>query len=353
MRLPVLSLLLFLAAAPAPADDYVLHEWGYFLENGGPDVLDLQAQLPPEVPNWRNTREPTDSSTGATGRVTAEASGMSTVAATADERLRILRGPLVARTVADDRRGTEAAAGDWQEIPGPRFVVRHRNAYVAGRVLHALDAGWSTISRAMVPGGAVEWAKPREVLVHPDAESFRGATGQPEWVDGLTQHQTRGGRLVSQRIHFYMGSQDLLTSTVPHELAHALFHSVVDSRRGIPSWIDEGVAVHFESEASRGRRARRLERALADERVPTAAAIAARTDYPVDPADVEIFYAASHSMVEYLLSLGPWSKLVELAREAGGREEALAPLVRRVYGGTAPGDEAAFERAWGEYLARR
>lgn len=94
-------LMLVVLLGAAPADDYDLHEWGFFVENGDQDVLDIEAGLPAEVPSFRDPRQVEDPTAATTGRVTREALGMSTVPITTAETRRILRGPLVVRTVAD------------------------------------------------------------------------------------------------------------------------------------------------------------------------------------------------------------------------------------------------------------
>ncbi|MBI4612445.1 MAG: hypothetical protein HY720_02440 [Planctomycetes bacterium] len=47
------SVFVFLSSFQAPADDFVVHEWGYFIENGSRDPVEILDSMPGEVPNFR------------------------------------------------------------------------------------------------------------------------------------------------------------------------------------------------------------------------------------------------------------------------------------------------------------
>ncbi len=77
------------------------------------------------------------------------------------------------------------------------------------------------------------------VTVHPSADSFGRATGQPWWVSGATE-----GAAVDLLPLTTLKQQGQLERTVRHELVHALLDGALSKR---PMWVREGAAAYFAS----------------------------------------------------------------------------------------------------------
>ncbi|MCA1586943.1 MAG: SpoIID/LytB domain-containing protein, partial [Acidobacteria bacterium] len=75
------------------------------------------------------------------------------------------------------------------------------------------------------------------ITVHPSAESFGRATGQPWWVSGATL-----GRSIDLLPIRVLRQRGQLERTIRHEMAHVLIDPPLESR---PLWVREGAAFYF------------------------------------------------------------------------------------------------------------
>lgn len=80
------------------------------------------------------------------------------------------------------------------------------------------------------------------VTVHPTADSFGRATGQPWWVSGATE-----GSSIDLLPLTVLRQQGQLDRTVRHEVAHALLDGALVKR---PMWVREGAAAYFAAPAA-------------------------------------------------------------------------------------------------------
>src|SRR5690606_32515263 len=78
---------------------------------------------------------------------------------------------------------------------------------------------------------------PIEVVLYP-ADHFSGMVpGGPSWAEGIFDGRLR----IPIREEMLLGNRSGLLQVLRHELVHALFSSMNDSR-AMPSWFDEGIA---------------------------------------------------------------------------------------------------------------
>ncbi len=116
-------------------------------------------------------------------------------------------------------------------------------AELADRAVAVLEAAYLRIGTAL-------YTYPTEVItvVLYTREQFHDITQSPEWAGGAYDGRIRvpvQGAL-ADAVEF----ERVLT----HEFTHALVHSIAP--RGVPFWLDEGLAVRFEGSAPEGRRTR-------------------------------------------------------------------------------------------------
>ena len=121
--------------------------------------------------------------------------------------------------------------------PGAHFSVRFQgpaDEMLARRAVDMLEAAYWRIGAAL----AVYPGDPISVILYTE-EQFRDVTRSPTWAaavyDGTIRVPVRGA----------LAHADDLERLLAHELVHALIASVAG--RNVPQWLNEGLAVHFES----------------------------------------------------------------------------------------------------------
>ena len=154
---------------------------------------------------------------------------------------------------------------------------------------------------------------------------------------------TRSFPLISQaatRDHLYAGFAygdydvfvlvGLSRDGIVHEMTHLLVDEAVNSPLAmVPSWLNEGLAMYFES-ASRGRESTVLRAARGGDLMP----LRGMGAVPGRPEDVRLFYAQAQSIVRFMM-------------EAHGRER-MAALLRAMDSGKSI--ERAVQTAYGMSL---
>ena len=119
----------------------------------------------------------------------------------------------------------------------------------------------------------------------------------------------------------------LYADGLTHELVHLMLDEAVDSPRArVPAWLNEGLAMRFESGSAVGsgeiRRALRRGRLLP---------VSQMKSVPGRPDDVRLFYAQSASLVRYMLDAhGEGAMKALLARLNAG--DSIADAVQASYG---------------------
>jgi hypothetical protein len=131
----------------------------------------------------------------------------------------------------------EAALHDgFVSRPGVRFTVLFEGPAqqpVADRVLAALEAAYAGVGKALN-------AYPPETItaILYTKEQFRDITKSPAWAAAVYDGRIRIPVLGALRV------PGELDRVVTHEYVHALLQAVVP--RGVPMWLNEGLATHFE-----------------------------------------------------------------------------------------------------------
>lgn len=113
----------------------------------------------------------------------------------------------------------------------------HADAPLAARATEVLNSAFWEIGRTLggYPGDAVV------VLLYTE-QQFRDITQAPEWAGGVYDGRIRiPGAGAAQ-------SPELLERVLVHELAHAVIAKLAP--RGVPTWLHEGLAQHFEGDSA-------------------------------------------------------------------------------------------------------
>jgi hypothetical protein len=162
-------------------------------------------------------------------------------------------------------------------------------------------------------------------------------------LHGVRGYTRKGGIGGSVRRYVRVRSRDdgLIDSVLPHEVTHAVMFGEFGENEA-PSWAHEGMAVMMQPRRDRDRFFDVLLGAYKKNGLFSVGKIFDIEDYP--DADVEIFYAQSVSLVEYLTNLHKPTVFVTFMRDAlrRGYDKAL----QEHYGIQ---NVAELEKAWKAY----
>jgi len=246
------------------------------------------------------------------------------------------------RADVEDARWTARSDGE-AVLSSAHFRIHHRNRFAAGEVERAAEAWLRRISSFVRPDRS--WPKPCDIHLHPDAETYRKAAGQPEWSGGATVVERRLGVCLSHTIHLYQGSKQLIPSVIPHEVGHVVLAWTLGYGVNPPLWAEEGFAVEQEPVYKHAHFDRLLRDGLRQGKLLSMEGLFACKEYGDDP---DLFYAQSHSVTRFLLDRRGLSTFIAFLRDldAGRPAEAL----RKHY---AIDTISEMENAWLRRMERR
>jgi len=138
---------------------------------------------------------------------------------------------------AQDRHARdEALQSTFFQSQGAHFTVLFEGPQdydLANRSLEVLEDAYSRIGLAL----SVFPTDPITVVLYTQ-EQFRDVTRAPAWAAGAYDGRIR------VPIRGALGQPDELDRVLSHELAHAMIQTIAP--RGVPLWLNEGLAVTFE-----------------------------------------------------------------------------------------------------------
>jgi tetratricopeptide (TPR) repeat protein len=183
---------------------------------------------------------------------------------------------------------------------------------VARRALELLELAYWRVGTAMYtfPEGVI-------TVVLYTQEQFRDITRSPDWAaalyDGRIRVPMRGA----------LQRPEELERVLAHEFTHALVRSIAP--RGVPTWLNEGLAVVFEPEG-RTWAQEQLAKTKKRLRSDTLAGSFANLSGP----DARVAYAQSAMAVDQLIELGGTAAVVALLQDLAHGESLPAAFERRL-----------------------
>ena len=195
-----------------------------------------------------------------------------------------------------------ATAEDWKVIKGEHFLVyyvdnkkfaaeaRSRAEKYYNKI--AADIGYSRYDNFW------RWDNRAKIYIYRTHEDFMRATGKEPWIYGVVRYHKK-------EIISYEWSAGFLDSLLPHEIAHLVFRDFVGfpaaGGKGIPLWLDEGVA-QWEEEARRTKSVEAVKKLIKDKSyIPIAELmgtdVRTKSDYELSSK----FYAQAITLVGYMI----------------------------------------------------
>jgi hypothetical protein len=248
----------------------------------------------------------------------------------------------VARTLLlpADLAVLDESAFKWNHLQTEHFILHHDQKMFAAKVARMGEQFYDAIS-ADLPRLQDRVAPQRShIFLFRDPRDWaalvRGIPGIDSWaasfVRGHAMYLQETGTATADKM-----------GMLAHEMTHLVFNRFLPAR--LPLWLNEGLAEYYGEFAYRAARGMGQSKRNAFRPLPAwtpLPELLEATAYPVDPAEVAIFYATSKYLTGYLLLRQPRDKWdTFFARLLAG--EAAVPALLDTYGWADVGElEKAF-----------
>lgn len=235
----------------------------------------------------------------------------------------------------------QAQEDGWNAVRGKHFLVYYREdkAMAEDTALRA-EEYYVTVARDLGfrrYDSFWLWENRVKIFLYGSRSEFVKATQAPEWASGKADY-------VNREISGFSGSRDFLKSLLPHEIAHLVFRDFLGFRTEAPLWLEEGVAMWFETGRREDVRQFVLKLREEEELFPLESLTGMSVASLNDGRRALAFYAQASSIVGFMISrLGSdaFRKFCGEIRDGKSVDDAL----RFTYSGTAD-SIVRLERLW-------
>ncbi len=191
-------------------------------------------------------------------------------------------------------------AREWETSKGSHFIVYYRWDIPEDFVNTIQDSAEDNYRSVLENLGVSSyqgwaWEKPVLIYVYRDQEDYIKNGGQAGWSHGAAVVSTK-------TIRTFPSDEGFFDSLLPHELGHIVLHEYLGDYVDIPSWFDEGVAM-YQEKAKRVGANKLVREALSNGQFITLSQLSDMRLYVnSDRKTVELFYAESASIVNFMIS---------------------------------------------------
>lgn len=207
---------------------------------------------------------------------------------------------------------------NWQSLTEGKITIYW---YEGGRsfALDLMSATGLALDRLTAETGAF-LKKAVSLYIYANADDLRGAMIFPQdWTGGVAY--TAYGIIA---IGIEPGNLAWGERVIAHELTHLVIHQMTyNPYTGLPTWLDEGIAMHNEGEVPRGF-ADFLDSAIAEDSLISVRSLS--SPFSAFAEEAILSYAQSHSVVKYLIQTYGQDKMLALLNtfsRGNGYDEAL------------------------------
>jgi hypothetical protein len=214
-----------------------------------------------------------------------------------------------------------AVGNDWRVRESRRFHVYHRNDYAARIVENAAEFHFDEICAFLgLAPEEVAWPAPARIYLHPSRQELRRIVDAESAALGRSVIRTANGNVDEQAVHLSQDAPLLLSSVLPHELAHLLI-AHASGYRPLPPYLDEGLALQFEPPPVQ-LRYDRIEGRIGQ--IPALTTLI--TDHAPPTPQQEAHYAIARLCADFLIERLGLPLLLQASRHPGDLSGALVEL---------------------------
>jgi len=187
----------------------------------------------------------------------------------------------------------------WNTLKSTHFVVFYKNAPedFVKLVTDKAEVYYDQIAEGL---GFMRfdfwlWDNRAKIYIYDDAKIYSARTGQPAWSLGIAIPGVKA-------IETFPYANNFIETVLPHEMGHIIFREFVGfNNSGIPLWLDEGVASHQEK-AKYSQVGIFIRKAMVEGNFMDLKKLASfYSVVNLDPKLVNIFYAESFSLIDFLI----------------------------------------------------
>ena len=240
----------------------------------------------------------------------------------------------------------DSYGADFQQMSRGHFIIYHRNRSAANNILWKAEAHYKRIVSHIGIGSFRPWeSKDKEkcrIYFYPSRKAYLTATGAPNWSVGLAHGN-------EARISLYEGVKTTAHSTLPHELTHILLRKLW-GEVPIPVWLNEGMAQFEEDDKNITSHRKKYIKGIV--RSGSYFKLADLFKMSGIPSDVNLFYAQSASIVDYLIKdnlRANFGRFLTMMRKGKSVDSALKGVFQWKYKNGIPD----LEKRWVDYVRKR
>lgn len=239
-----------------------------------------------------------------------------------------------------------AHSDDWRIAKSTHFIVYYKNAPkdFLEKLISKSEDYYNTIAENL---GFRRynfwlWGNRAKIYVYDNVEDYQNVTGLPSWSMGSVIPKEK-------TIHVFPYINWFFEIILPHELGHIIFREFVGfDNTAIPIWLDEGVA-SYQEKFRRALADRLVKKAIDENRFISLQWLSNINPHLIkEPEIVELFYAESISVVNYLIKEFGKDRFFFFCRALRDKknfEEAMASIYRFK-------NIKELDSAWQRYLKR-
>ena len=184
------------------------------------------------------------------------------------------------------------------------------------------------------------WDNRAKIYVYNDARDYQVSTGLPIWSQGAAVPKDKV-------IQTFLNEKGFFDIILPHEMGHIIFREFVGfNNRAVPIWLDEGVA-SYQERRKRGLAKNIVKDAIKKETfIPLVKLSRINPKFLSDRGTVNLFYAESITIVEYLIKQFGRESFVFFCQNLRDKKN-LDAAIRSAYPFE---DIEELDEAWQKYL---
>ncbi|HQP10405.1 MAG TPA: peptidase MA family metallohydrolase [Candidatus Omnitrophota bacterium] len=235
-------------------------------------------------------------------------------------------------------------AQEWKEYSRQHFIVYYKEAPLdfVKTVDKAAEDYYVEISEnlGVTRDKGWSWENRAKIYIYNNADDYVASARQSKWSSGAASTKEK-------TIRTFPSAHGFFDSTLPHELAHIIFREFVGFQADIPSWFEEGVAMHQEK-AKRWGAHDTVRKAMKDGTFrPLSQLTMTRLRYGTGRDLINLFYAEAASVVNFMIHELGDQQFIRLCKKLKDGE-SFASALDSVYVRFKTVDD--LNEAWVKYL---